>query len=204
MTRVLPPVPLEGLRFKGSRDYLHGTDILPLSLRVLRGVSREDSVQAVDISFHGLARTGLSLASVAPPDAEPRAQLHCKIDGAPCKVVLFEDGREIAARQPYPEEDIVAACNIDAVAKTAASSGPLPFTAIERWIAMTKGLHQRVYPDAAGKWLFVRAKLSTYRDAYAEPGEHLVSIEADFGGKLTRNALTVDGARLGDIYFALA
>lgn len=29
------PLQLEGLRFKGSRDYLHGSDILPIALHAL-------------------------------------------------------------------------------------------------------------------------------------------------------------------------
>jgi len=198
------PLPLEGLRFKGDRDYLHGTDILPIALHALSGRRPLDAIGNIDIVFHALARTGLTLCMEAPPGSKPKVQLGCTIEGMRRKFLLIEDGRSITGRYPYPEEQIIAATTIDAGLAKATSSVPLPFTNIERWIAMVKALHHALYPDMPGKWLFARAKLATYQDAYPDWTEHRVTIKADFGGKLTRSVLTIDGRDIGDIYFALA
>ncbi|HKR46154.1 MAG TPA: hypothetical protein VJU59_41930 [Paraburkholderia sp.] len=198
------PLPLEGLRFKGDRDYLHGTDILPIALHALSRRQALDTIADIDVVFHAIARTGLTLCMEASPSIEPKVQLACSIEGVRRKFLLIEDGRPITGRHPYPEDQIIAATTIDADAATATSSATLPFTNIERWIAMVKALHHGMYPNVPGKWLFARAKLATYRDAYADRTEHRVSIKSDFGGKLTRSALTIDGRAIGDIYFALA
>ncbi|HTA64692.1 MAG TPA: hypothetical protein VK753_04230 [Xanthomonadaceae bacterium] len=197
------PIPLSGLRFKGDRDYLHGTDILPIALQALSGEDGMDAIGEIDITFHGLATTGLTLCADAPHGSEPKVQLSCSMDGAKRRIVLVEDGRPIAERHPYPEERIVAATDIDVPSATAVNSGAMPFTNIERWVAMVKALHQAVYPGAKGKWLFARGRFARYQEAYAEPVEHRVTIQASFGDKLTRSALTIDGQPLGDIYFVL-
>ncbi|MGN6313445.1 MAG: hypothetical protein ACTHMO_06775 [Rhodanobacteraceae bacterium] len=191
------------MRFKGDREYLHGTDILPIALDTLSG-GKLDMIGNIEITFHALARTGLTLCIETPSGCEPKVQLACSIEGKQHKFLLVEDGRPITERRPYPENQIVAATAIDTTAATATSSAGLPFTNIERWIAMVKALHHAMYPDAPGKWLFARAKLATYRDAYLDQTEHRVSIKSDFGGKLTRSALTVNGNNIGDIFFALA
>lgn len=198
------PLQLEGTRFKGNRDYLHGTDTLPIALRALSGGRPLGSISDIDIVFHALARTGLTLVENVPPGKEVKAQLSCTIDGTRRKLFLVEDGRPITERHPYPEEQIVAVTTIDADSPTATSAARLPFTNIERWIAMTKALHHAAYPQAKGKWLFARARLASYQDTTRENVEHRIQIQSDFGGKLTRSTLTVDGCNIGDIFFALA
>lgn len=198
------PLPLQGMRFRGNRDYLQGADILPIALHALANGRPLETISDIDIVFHALVRTGLTLCEHLPQDSEPKAQLRCKIDGVRRKFLLVEDGRPVTDRQPYPEEQIVAATAIYVPARAASSSAQLPFTNIERWIAMIKALHHAVYPHARGKWLFARAKLATYTETQLGTVNHGVCIESDFGEKLTRSGLTVDGRRIGDIYFALA
>lgn len=198
------PIRLEGLQFKGDRDYLQGAEILPLALRALSDDEPRNAISAIDIVFHALAHTGLTLAEDVPQGHAANAQLSCTINGTRHKLFLVEDGRPITERHPYPEEQIVSVTAIDASSATATSAARLPFTNIQRWIAMTKALHHAVYPQAKGKWLFARAKLVTYDETAHDGAEHRVQIQSDFGGKLTRSALTVDGRNIGDIFFALA
>lgn len=198
------PLRLDGLQFKGDRDYLQGAEILSIALRALSDDESPNAISKIDIVFHALARTGLTLGEDVPPGQEAKAQLSCDIDGVRRRLFLVEDGRPITERHPYPEEQIVAVTTIDASAATATSEAWLPFTNIERWIAMTKALHHAAYPQAKRKWLFARARLASYPDTTRGNAEHRVQLQSDFGGKLTRNTLTVDGRNIGDIFFALA
>lgn len=197
------PLALEGIGFKGDRDYLHGTDILPVALNTLSGGQPPESITDIDIVFHALVRTGLTLQTDAPIGGKPNVQLSCTMGGERRKFFLMENGRSIKERRPYPEEQIVEATTIDIDAATASSRAYLPFTSIERWIAMIKALHHAVYPAAEGKWLFARGKLASYRDTYEGQLEHRASIQSNFGGKLTRSAVTIDGRMIGDIFFVL-
>lgn len=198
------PLRLESMRFKGERDYLQGADILSASLHALSGERPLSAIRDIDITFHALARTGLILRADMPTGQESKAQLGCSIDGRRHKLFLMEDGCPIIERRPYPEDQIVAATSIGIELLTATSTAPLPFTNIERWIAMVKALHHAAFPGAGGKWLFARARLTSYHDTQDEPTEHCVSIKSNFSGKLTRSALSVNGHILGDIFFALA
>jgi len=198
------PLPLDGMRFKGDRNYLHGTDILPMALHALSRGQPLGTIRDIDIVFHALARIVSGLCVETPSGCEPKARLGCCIEGMRRKFLLVEDGRPVTERHPYPEEQIVAATAIDTASAAATSSASLPFTNIERWVAMTKALHHAMYPDARGKWLFARAKFVAYQDAGPGQAEHRVGIQSDFGGKLTRSVLTVGGRNIGDIFFTLA
>ena len=198
------PFSLSGWRFKGDRDYLHGTDILPATLNVLKGEQIPNAITNIDIVFHALARTCLTLSASAPPGAAINAQLKCDINGERKKFVLTEDGRPILERCAYPEDQIVAATDISPAAGTATCAVALPFTNIERWVAMVKALHQAVYPEARGKWLFVRGRFDGYEEQCQTGAKHQVIVESSFGNKLTRSTLLIDGQKRGDIFFALA
>lgn len=197
------PLQLEGIRFKGDRNYLQGADILSSALYALADGQSLERINDIDIVFHALACTGLTLQENVLPGCEPKGQLRCSIDGLRQKFFLVEDCRPITQRHPYPEDQIVADTTLDIDSVSATSLGNLPFTNIERWIAMIKALHHAAYPEAQGKWLFARAKLTSYKDSYGKQVEHRTSIESNFAGKLTRSSLTVDGRKIGDIFFAL-
>lgn len=204
MSAPCPPIQLQGLRFKGDRDYLHGSDILPVALRAAANGRLLNEISTIDIIFHSLARTGLTLCPTVPAPRERKAHLACIIDGVRRKWSLVEDGRPIVHRYPYPEEQIIAVTSINATSGTATSSDLLPFTSIERWVAMIKALHHAVYPNERRKWLFVRAKLASYRDSYPGMVEHSAKLQTAVADKLTRSTVMVNGRNVGDIFFALA
>lgn len=195
--------PLQGLRYKGNRDYLHGTDIFSMCLQMLSDKHASFAITNIDFAFHGLAKMGLTMCTSPPPGVEPKAQLSCKINGIQQKYFLVESNDAISQRIDYPEDKIVAATDIDIEAATATSMHILPFTNIERWVAMVKALHYSLYPDLSGRWLFVRGKFTDYRDSYGTVVEHKIVLQANFNNKLTRSALLVDGQKLGDIFFSL-
>jgi len=199
--RVLLSIPLSRLKFKGDRNYLHGTDILPAALKEL--MAEQTRVTDIDIVFHALSKVGLTMTSSVPPGTEPNVQLSCNVDDARRKFFLIEDGRPIVERYGYPEEEIVAKTNIQLETATATSSDVLRFTNIERWVAMVKVLHQAMYSGLNGKWLFVRGKFDRYQDTYDTVVQHQVVIKGNFDNRLTRSDLLIDGHKLGEIFFAL-
>jgi hypothetical protein len=196
--------PLAELKFKGNRQYLHGTDILEAGLRAITTHYNTNAISDIDIAFHKRAEMGLTLYSVPPLNKEATVQISCKIAGVREKFFLVEDGQDIAERYDYAEESIVATTQIQLDCASALSSVALPCTDIERWVAMVKALHHAVYTEVSGKWLFVRGKFASYHGTYGRTSvEHRVKLEANFNNKLTRSALLVGGKKLGDIFFSL-
>jgi hypothetical protein len=137
-------------------------------------------------------------------NVEPVARLSCRIAGTRKKFFLIEDGRAILERYDYVEERIVAVTDIQVTAASATSAIAMPFSDIERWVAMVKALHYALYPEMNGKWLFVRGKFDSYPGTYGLTEiNQQVRVESNFNNKLTRSALLVGGAKLGDIFFSL-
>lgn len=197
--------PLVGLKFKGDRQYLQGPDIFVAALNAIAADSNIACLNDIDVVFHSMARSGLSLAiDLLPSGTEPVVQITCRVGDLRQKFYLIDDGRPILERYDYAEDQIVAATDISVSTASATSSMPMPYTDIERWVAMVKALHYALYPEVRGKWLFVRGKFSHYPGTYQLADiEQQVRVEANFNNKLTRSALLVDGKKLGDIFFSL-
>ncbi|MBB1624655.1 hypothetical protein [Achromobacter sp. UMC71] len=192
------------LSFKGNRNYLHGTDIFDTLLAWLYEQGFE-TVEGLDLSFHQIATSALR-AELDPPEASEHrdaAVLSFKSQGLRHRIHLRETAAPVLGRRPYPEDRLVAGANIDLSAQTIIVENCLPgYSAIEYWVALTKALHLRALPDAAGKWLFVRARLPELGGPLEciRPAVQLVS---NYQGKLTRSEVSLDGRKFGDIYFSL-
>lgn len=201
--RPLLPTSLPLLRFKGDRNYLHGTDIFVACLEVLSHEYQTSDITNIDIVFHSLAKAALVLCPSASHDREPKVQLTCIIDGIEKRYVLLESDTAIRQRIDYPEHLIVAATDINLETSSATSTAVLPFTNIERWVAMVKALHVSLYPRLSGRWLFVRGTFSEYPDFYGIDVQHKAVLRTNFNNRLTRTELFVDERHLGDVFFSL-
>ena len=188
-------------RFKGARDYLQGPDIYDETLSWVcsnRGEARE-----IDIAFHRIARRQLDLAmGDLPVGLEPVAVCSYTLADRLERIYLIESDEPVSARYPYPEEDIVRGMTVDAAARTGRLRGSGPYSDIEVWVAMTKALHQRVFPELAGKWLFVRGRFSQYQRSHGVENFEL-TIKACFNNKFTRSEALVAGKKAGEIFFSI-
>jgi hypothetical protein len=101
-------------------------------------------------------------------------------------------------RYEYDEARVVSLCSIvgDDITLTKKS----PFTFIETLVAMNKHLHQRMFPEAPGKWLFTRIDLTVGCD----DRENLaLRLRHNMNYRLTKSDILVDGRKVGDLYFSL-
>ncbi|MGJ8530450.1 hypothetical protein [Maritalea sp.] len=188
--------------YKGSRDYLHGTDMFD---RVISIASKESggAPEVFEISFHAMANKPLVLqiGGDGPARATTAAGY---FQGAAGKVRFFlsETDGEVVGRIPYAEEEVVRNMVFADQGATALMGALNPFSDIEVWIPMVKELHTRLFPEANGKWVFARAKMSGYSPEHA-PMEYRVQHTAKLGHKLTRNEVFLGDRKVGDIFFSL-
>lgn len=194
------------LQLKGSRDYLHGTDIFEELVKIARNAAGCDGATDFDIAFHSPAHTGLSIQRRMPETGAYAVLFSFLAGKARQKLYLVEDARPIDVRRPFPEDDIVAAAEIS-------KSGPehcahavlnvlFQFTPIECWIAMVKALHLYEFPERNGRWLFTRGRFSRYGD-FIGASKYRITLENAVGESFTRSSVHVDGERVGDIFFSL-
>jgi len=192
-------------RFKGARDYVHGTDmydqLLPLLMERLTG----GTVAALKMTIRGVMRRQGRLL------IESEGQGASRPDGVKAEFCLTrqkhgifgwltEDSREILDRYSYDEAPLLALCSVRRN-HVALEYNP-GYTPIEVLVAMNKLLMETLFPDEKGKWFFTRLQLARP----LEPGdmedlvlEHEMSLP---GNALTRTRIRSGREGLGSIFFS--
>lgn len=189
------------LKYKGERNYLHGTDMFNEILTWLNG--QKQDLTDIDFAFHSLAIHQLKVVSGQLPDEiVPVAVCSFSSGGARESVYLLETDQLVEERYSYPEDEIVKLMEIDLSAKKGVLIGEMSYSDIEVWVAMTKALHLRVFQDLKGKWLFVRGRFPKYV-LHSSATERSLVITAFFNNKLTRSEVFLDGVKSGEIYFSI-
>lgn len=191
------------LAFKGKRDYLHGTDVFNHTLSWLQGALPRAPIEDIDFSFHHLARHQIGVRIGTAPTGQPVYSV-CAFTqaGRRQKAYLIETDLPVTGRYSYPEDEIVAPMQVDLATRRGVLLGPVRYTDIEVWVAMTKALHQAVFPEAPGKWLFVRGRFTTYMRC-SDARERALAIAASLHDRLTRSEILLDGRKIGEIYFSI-
>ena len=191
--------------FKGDRSYLQGPDLFNVTLEWINSNCKDGDVRDIDMAFHRLThnQVAISLEDAKQGNELPLAVCAFTNPEGRKRVYLFETTDPVVGRHPYPEEEVIAGAYFDLSENRVFLVNPSAYTDIEVWVALTKALHQRVYKDLGGKWLFVRGKFPRYvRERQA--GERVLAIVSNFQNKLTRSEAFVDGEKVGEIYFSLA
>lgn len=189
------------LKYKGERDYLHGSDIFNETLTWLG--SQKEEIKDIDFAFHRLAAYQLkAVLGGLPEGAEPVAVCTFTSSGAREKIHLVETDQAVTDRYPFPEDEIVSLMEIDLAGRKGVLHGEMAYSDIEVWVAMTKALHYKVFPQLKGKWLFVRGRFPEYV-RHSPAKERTLAIAASFNGKLTRSEAILDGVKVGEIHFSI-
>lgn len=185
--------------FKGSRTYVHGTDIYNVLIEKLDG---KISQGMFDLSFHGVAQENLTLQSEKPHEDE--IKFACKyITAEGTKKTLYgkEDGREVKCRYEYPEENICHLSRLNLSNNEVNLMEATSFSFIENTVALNKYLLENLFPDVLGKWYFTRLQLKKiFIDA--EYPLKLV-LKANFNFKLTKSEIFIKDTSVGFVYFSL-
>lgn len=187
------------LPFKGNRDYLHSTT----AYRALMARLGAGSISNPRLIFKGIAKTQLKAVS-SDPEKKAKATFSCQIDSKPVRLSLVETGAEISGTEPCSEDAIGRACclNVETKEISLESKFAPGIELIDIVVAMNKTLHQAVFRDHLGKWLFTEVRSD----------EPLVDrswttlrifIKNQLGTHLTRSVIEIDGTDAGYIGFSL-
>ena len=189
-------------KFKGNRNYVHGTDIYT---KVLQHLSKEFTISNIDLSFHKVVKNNL-IAEFLPGD-------HVNSDNAipasifkftePVKtniVYLFETNNEVTENYEYNEEDVIKASIFKGDEKSILLNSPSSYTNIEKVVALNKRLLENLFTDA-GKWFFTRITID--KDLNQQQPEIItLKLIRNIGSKITKSLILFDGEEQGYIYFS--
>jgi hypothetical protein len=191
------------LSFKGSRDYIQGPDMVDAVGDCLAREYGADRIRQVTFTINRIARRALQLELRGrTPDERKIGSVRFSLDGRAEVASLIEIDRPVTLRRDYPEERIVERCRFDLTRQTCEITAPLEFTTTEHLVAMNKALHQRCFPAASGRWMFVKLEAPAYPSRSCE-GPLLVRLVRHFGDKLTKSETFDGGHSPGHIFFSL-
>lgn len=185
------------LRFKGDRDYLHGTDIIPallqlagplqkLSVQIHRKTSNELSAQWVD---------ELKLSQMRKAGDICVLMSYEMLDGCKKYIVVTEDlSTPVKDSQPYDEQKVVNAASIQkqTITQELYAAGTL----IERMVALNKSLLTQL--EGHSSWLFCGLELKNLPD---ETAPLAISLKNKFGRGLYKSVIVTNGEELGSLTF---
>lgn len=196
-------VPLR-LCFKGERDYLQGADIYQAVVEAIRSELREP-VGGIRMAIRRFFARQPDLLWADSPELSARpgdAVVDYTVELPPRRPGgwLVESARPVECRLPFDEARIAMQCAFSD--RTVEVMGELGFLPIEVVVAMTKQLHQRKLPAAAGRWIFTRIDL---RRLLRQPDASALSVtlEENLHNRLTRSSIVAGGEAIGSIYFSL-
>ena len=197
-------VPLH-LCFKGSRDYLHGTDIYE-ALAGLTSTNMGGAIDHLQMSIHRFFSFEPDiywLAGARAPARPGKAVVDFAVSGNGKSAVgwLVETDRQVVCRVPYDEERIArhSAFQQDAISASG-DAGCLP---IEVTVSMTKHLHINKLRVPHGRWVFTKLDLRRlFRDSDA--AAITITLKENLYNRLTKSEIKVHGEAIGHIFFSLA
>lgn len=186
--------------FKGSRNYVHGTDIFNNVIKLLENDMKNEKI---DLSIHGVAKTNMDLISIKPENEDLLKFAFKFINNDGNKDILYavENNKEINCRYAYPEEDI---CNLSELLLNEEKvflEKNTSYTFVENCVALNKYLLENLFPDAKGKWYFTRFQLNKIPTEDVYPVR--LELKANFNFKLTKTEIFIGDESMGYIYFSL-
>jgi len=180
--------------FKGSRTYVHGTDIFTK----LTGYYGNN----IDLVFHAIVINGLTFFTEKPEGNEVKVTLKCQKNGKKIKLFGIENNSIVNCRYEYNEEKIIENSVVDIMEKNICLNSPTEFSFIEHIVAMNKALLEKLFNDISGKWYFTRLQLNDNIHMSDVLSLQLI-FKSNFQFKLTKSALIVNNVEVGFIYFSL-
>lgn len=194
------------LQFKGTRNYIHGPDILYESMS---GLMRRfpSGFKNVDLAMHrmtdrnlrlSLYRSDTIIANAAP---ERIATLRFQAEAATWIAYLTELPTTPSTRKNYDESAVIDLCHCEDEAALISLTQPSALNPVETLIAMTKALHLRLYPLPDAQWIFARWESKCW-PLPSQPAGIKVQITQTLGNYLTKSEIKLGGHSFGHIFFS--
>lgn len=192
-------------RFKGTRTYVHGTDIYNQLMPFLLEHLTDGPTPSVKLTIHGRTENHGDLWITDDPkrDGKPlgiKAELVLTSGEQNIFGWLTESSETITENYSYDEEAIRSRCLVSG--NTLKITEDPGFTPIEIIVAANKKLMESVFPGEQGRWFFTRLQLHQPLRR-TDPADLAIEYEMNLpGNTLTRSRLRSKGELIGTIYFS--
>lgn len=192
--------PLPSMKYKGEREYLHGTDLYQAILAFF--LKKEEGGYIKKLAFRDFARNQCDI-SLHRTIEDKKLICHgiwAMPNSQNIAFYVYESGRSVFDRYPYNEDDVCSGFQIEPnIIKNLYQS---QYTLMENIIALTKLWHYRTFPLASGKWVF--GQLSSTSKIFNEGKEIKILNKQNIPNKFTRNEVFIDNENVGEVRFIVS
>ena len=193
------------LPLKGERSYLQSADIYHGLLSHLEKEASLDQIEDLRLIFRQMNRGVIRFDAPGDDGKAPTGSVSFTLSGDSVRLSIFDEEAEEKARVPFPEEEISSRCQVSVEGRSVSieQDGALSaFQPMEVIVAANKCMHQEVFADAKGKWLFTETR--NPRPITSTAWKRItLTVISQFGTKLTKTEIRVDDVPSGYLCFSL-
>lgn len=182
--------------FKGSRKYVHGTDIFAELTK------NNNDMKNIDLAFHGITVKNMTFFTEKPENSEIKVTFRCLLNGHKIRLFGIENDSSVNCQYEYMEEKIVENSLVHIPEESIILQTQTEYSFIEHIVAMNKVLVEKLYSNVSGKWYFTRLQLKENIEMTDVSSLQLI-LKSNFQFKLTKSAIIVNDMEVGFIYFSL-
>jgi len=190
------------LAFKGSREYLHGTDFFNALTDAAQEITGDPEASVERLTFRRYARLACDITTVPPVDPSMRtgqARFKLPHGQSPMEAWLVETETPVTERRPFDEALLLANASLDKNTSSACLLERSVYTPIEDVIALTKHLNYFIAPNVVGQWAFGQLDLlEPLLDNYQALEIQMKSIIAN---RYSVSDIQIDGRLIGSVRF---
>lgn len=192
--------------FKGSRTYVHGTDMFNKVCKELTTLHKDAPPRSLKFIIHRMTSYNLDLTieeNAENTQAGPSVvTLSYEAEGTKYLVRLNENQNSSPTQRiPYDESRVISLCHLNKNEKKISLPGQSPFTFIETIVAMNKALVTAVLPEAPGSWVFCRLESDAAIADEVSEGIEII-FKHNLGTRLTCSEVMHNGSPIAKIYFS--
>ena len=192
------------LRYKGSRDYLHGSDFFNALMDINEEITGHSDSFVDRLTFRHYARKMCEITNTKPNDPDKvvgQVRYTVPDDKSHIKFWLVETDNSVADRYPFDETIILDEINLDQEKRSAVLAQRSVYTSIEDVIVLTKHLNYAISPITNGNWLFGQIDLTEPLTDYYQSLE--IQMKNLIEGKFSVNDILIDDRQIGTIRFIM-
>lgn len=192
------------LGYKGSRDYLHGSDFFNALMDITEEITGSSENFIDQLIFRRYATQICEITNIKPSDSNKvvgQVRYIVPNDKSHMKFWLVETDTPITDRYPFDETIILDEISLDQEKRLVVLPQCSKYTPIEDVIILTKYLNYSISPITNGNWLFGQLDLTEpLTDLY-----HSLEIQMKnlIKGKFSVNDIFLDGRHIGTIRFIM-
>jgi hypothetical protein len=190
------------LSYKGSRQYLHGTDIFNILAEAAPEITNDHEAYVDRLILRRFAKMACEVTTEQPAElSKAIGQVRFKTphDSSHQDAWLVETDISVSARYPFDEDKLLANVSLVEDRRTACLPIHSEYTPIDDVVILTKYLHYALYPKIPGQWLFGQLDLlEPLSDNYQTL---VIQMKNHIANRFSVNDILIDGRRIGTIRF---